>query len=126
MAIGAGVALLVGFSAAWAVQGWRYGAQIAELKAAHAETVATDATQAVEQLQQAATRVADAASSARADNTATAKALASIRWEFRNALKPLPADCVPDPDRLRKRNAAIEAYNRAATGSVSGGALQND
>lgn len=111
-------------AAAWTAQGWRKDAEIADLKAARAGEVATDATGALEQFKSKALVIAEAASSAQASNASTAVALRALRQEMKNA-KPLPADCRPDAERLRKRNAAIGAYNDAAAGRLPGSTVQD-
>lgn len=112
------------FGAGWLAQGWRKDATIATAEAAKAKGEATAAGAELTQFKAAAAVITAAASDAHADNTITARELRAIRMEMKNA-KPLPADCVPDAGRLRQRNAAIEAYNRAATGQLPGGTLQD-
>lgn len=111
-------------AAAWTAQGWRKDAEISGLKAAQAGQQAQDATGALTKFQTTAESIAAAASGAQASNASTAVALRAIRQEMKNA-KPLPADCRPDAERLRKRNAAVDAYNRAATGQLPGGTVQD-
>lgn len=116
-------AVAAAFSAGWTAQGWRKDAVISELQRGTAQSEASSLAHDIEGLQKSASAVQAAASGAIADNTATVRELRAIRQEMKNA-KPLPPDCRPDAERLRQRNAAIEAYNRAAAGSVSGRAVQ--
>lgn len=114
------------FVAGWVAQGWRASAAASEVKAEAAKAVATSASQALDQFIERANQMADAASQAQAGATAIASTAAKIRKDVANVKAPLPADCRPDAERLRNRNAAIEAYNRAATGQLPRGTVQND
>lgn len=119
----AAAAVVASFSAGWIAQGWRKDAAISDMERATVQAEASALGRDIVGLQKAASAVQAAASGAIADNTATVRELRAIRQEMKNA-KPLPPDCRPDAERLRQRNAAIEAYNRAAAGSVSGRAVQ--
>lgn len=121
----AAVALFgAGIAVGWTGQGWRKDAEVMSLKAHQSGQAAKDAGDALEQFKTTAAAISFAASSAQAANASTAAVLRTIRQEMKNAT-PLPADCHPDAERLRKRNAAIEAYNNAATGRLPSGALQD-
>lgn len=124
IACAVGVLVALAGAAGWTAQGWRKDAEIAGLKATQSKQEAKDATGALTDYQTTAKAIAEAASGAQGSNASTAAALRAIRQEMKNA-KPLPADCRPDADRLRKRNAAIEAYNRAAAGQLPGGPVQD-
>lgn len=124
IACAVGVLVALAGAAGWTAQGWRKDAVIADLKAKHSGQEAADVTKAFDQFKGNAQSIAEAASSAQASNATTAATLRVIRQELKNA-KPLPDDCRPDAERLRKRNAAIKAYNDAATGRVPGGPVQD-
>jgi hypothetical protein len=93
-ALAAGLGLLLALAlagaAGWFTNGWRHDAEIAELQRAHAETMRSQSELALTTLQADAKRTK----------------------ELRNA-KPLPAGCVPDADRVRNLDAAIEAANKS-------------
>lgn len=124
LAIG-GASTAVGFGAAWYVQGLRADARVADLQRNQAEADADAARSDLKNWQRNAQAVTNAASAALATNAGTARTLAALRKGMINA-KPLPADCRPDADRLRRRNEAIDAYNRAAVGPVPGAAVQDN
>lgn len=107
---------MLGAAACWQVMTWRTDA--AEGRAA---------TDAAAKVIQAADVVADAASRARGDIDTARARLSTIAREARQHAQaaPLPADCRPDAERIRLRNEAIDAYNRAA-GSESGGPVSDD
>lgn len=115
VAVAAAVAVV--FGAGWAANGWRLGSKLSDLRAQHAEAEQRDSSAGLTQLQDASKQVAQAASQAVASVDAARARLAALKGPY---AKPLPADCRPDDERLRRRNAAIEAYNAARAGSVPG------
>lgn len=104
---------------AWQIQDWRLGAKIATLKKGQSDNAALQAQGALDDLAAAAKTINQAAAAARVDNTHLAAQLGAIRKELKNA-KPLPADCKPDPERLRSLTAAVDATNQAAARPVPG------
>lgn len=121
-AILAGAALAVGaagFGSGWAVQGWRMGAKLSDLKAAQSTERADAADAALDKLARGADAFSAAASQAQQINAGAATKFAAIAKEFKNA-KPLPFGCRPDDFRLRDRNEAIDVYNAARSGQQSG------
>ncbi|WP_354678725.1 hypothetical protein [Cupriavidus plantarum] len=111
----AAAALAAGiFAAGWAVNGWRKDAEIERMKTASAQADLASANRALEDLQHAgATIRVKADEFTVAQTTLGAKVDAAVK-EFRNAKKPLPADCRPDDLRVRKLNDAYEAAKQAA------------
>lgn len=114
MTVGAGaVAAVLCFGAGWAVNGWRLGAGVANLRAERAQEQAARATAAVSTLQADAAAIHQAATEyAGIQSTLTPKIVALTK-ELRNAPK-LPAGCAPDALRVRNLDAAIDAANQAA------------
>jgi hypothetical protein len=109
---------LVSFGAGWGINGWRLNAQIADLKAEYAESREKLATDALDTIQADAKRVTEAADVFVRHQTTLSTSFASLRNEVRNANRPnLPADCRPDPVRMRQFDAAISAANEAIAGS---------
>lgn len=111
----AAAALAAGiFAAGWAVNGWRKDAEIERMKTASAQADLASANRALEDLQHAgATIRAKADEFTVAQTTLGTKVDAAVK-EFRNAKKPLPADCRPDDLRVRKLTDAYEAAKQAA------------
>jgi len=112
----AGLALLLAMAlagaAGWFTNGWRHGAEIAELQRAHAETMRSQSELALTTLQADAARITEAASEFATIQSTLAPRMSALTKELRNA-KPLPADCVPDAYRVRNLDAAIEAANKS-------------
>jgi len=114
IAVGAGLAAAVlGFGAGWAINGWRLGAELAGEKAARAQDHAAQAGAALSALQADASAIRQAATEYAGIQSTLAPKLTALTKELRNA-KPLPADCRPDPVRVRNLDAAIDAANQAA------------
>jgi len=114
LAVGAGVvAVALAFGAGWAVNGWRLDADLANLRAEHAQAQAAQATATVSTLQADAAAIHQAATEYAGIQSTLAPKLTALTKELRNA-KPLPADCHPDPVRVRNLDAAIDAANQAA------------
>lgn len=114
-ALAAGILVLVGLllagAAGWFANGWRHGAEIAELRRAHAEFRAGLSEAALVSLQAEAADVRRAATEFAAIQSTLAPRMTALTKELRNA-KPLPADCRPDPVRVRNLDAAIDAANQ--------------
>lgn len=114
LAIGAGaVAAALCFGAGWAINGWRLGADVANLRAERAQEQAAQATAAVSTLQADAAAIHQAASEYAGIRSTLVPTIAALTKELRNA-KPLPVDCRPDDVRVRNLDAAIDAANQAA------------
>lgn len=114
LAAGAGVAAVVlAFGAGWAVNGWRLGADLANLRAAHAQAQAAQANATVSTLQADAAVIHQAATEYAGIQSTLAPKITALTKELRNA-KPLPVGCAPTPDRVRNLDAAIDAANQAA------------
>ncbi len=106
------VAGALAFGAAWQVQAWRYGGQIADIKREHAEVVASSAKSALKLTEHyrenadAAVRKAEARA---AQNKRDADAL-------RAELDGLRGDIANVPDRIRSATReAVDQYAAAAT-----------
>jgi hypothetical protein len=114
LAIGAGaVAAAVCFGAGWAVNGWRLGTDVANLRAERAQEQAAQATAAVSTLQADAAAIHQAATEYAGIQSTLAPKIAALTKELRNAPR-LPVDCRPDDVRVRNLDAAIDAANQAA------------
>lgn len=115
-ALAAGVvavlALVLAGAAGWVANGWRHGAEIAELRRAHAEFRAGLSEQALADVQADAATIRAAATEFAAIQSTLAPRMTALTKELRNA-KPLPPDCRPDPVRVRNLGAAIDAANQA-------------
>ncbi len=116
-ALAAGTLVLVGLllagAAGWVANGWRHGAELADLQRAHAEFRATLSEQALTDVQADAATIRQAATEFTAIQSTLAPRMTALTKELRNAPK-LPADCRPDPVRVRNLDAAIDAANQAA------------
>lgn len=112
----AGLALLAAaiFAAGWAVNGWRKGAELAELTAARAQADVETANQALADLRTAGAGIRARADEYRAIQSTLGSRLDAIQKELKNA-KPLPVDCRPDDFRVRKLSDAVGAAKQAAT-----------
>ena len=115
-ALAAGLGLLLAMSlacaAGWFTNGWQHDAKFAELQRAHAETMRSQSELALTTLQADAARISEAATEFAAIQSTLAPRMSALTKELRNA-KPLPAGCVPDADRVRNLDAAIEAANKS-------------
>jgi len=115
-AAAAGVVVLLGIgmagAAGWVANGWRHGAELADLRRAHAEFRAGLSEQALLDVQTDARAIRTAAAEFVAIQSTLAPRMTALTKELRNA-KPLPPDCRPDPVRVRNLDAAIDAANQA-------------
>lgn len=112
---GLGVVTLVflaGVGLGATVNGWRLNGQIAEVQREAAEKLAAERVAALDEYTRLDKEL-KAAGVILADSEAKLKAqLSTIRKDRTNA-PPLPADCKPDPVRLRSLERAIGAANSA-------------
>jgi hypothetical protein len=113
------------FGAGWAVNGWRKDAQIAELKTERANTAATQAQGALDDLTAASKTINDAARRYGALQSDLGVKIDDLKKELQNE-PPLPPDCRPGPGRVRMLNSAIDAANKAAAGQPVGRAVPAD
>ncbi len=115
-ALAAGVAMLLAIAlaggAGWVANGWRHGAELADLQRAHAEYRAGLSEQALADVQADAAKIRAAATEFATIQSTLAPRMTALTKELRNA-KPLPADCRPDPVRVRNLDAAIDAANKS-------------
>jgi len=115
-AAGLGLGLLLAMAlagaAGWFTNGWRHGAEIAELQRAHAEFRATLSEAALADFQADAATIHQAATEFATIQSTLAPRMSALTKELRNAPK-LPAGCVPDPVRVRNLDAAIDAANKS-------------
>ena len=114
--LAAGILVLVGLllagAAGWVANGWRHGAELADLKRAHAEFRATLSETALADVQADAATIRRAATEFATIQSTLAPRMTALTKELRNAPK-LPADCVPGPERVRNLDAAIDAANKS-------------
>ena len=115
-ALAAGLGLLLAMAVAvavgWFTNGWRHGAEIADLKRAHAEFRATLSEAALADVHADAATIRQAATEFATIQSTLAPRMSALTKELRNAPK-LPDGCVPDPVRVRNLDAAIEAANKS-------------
>ena len=114
--IGAAVVAAAGFGGGWMVNGWRLSTNIAEIKAEQAQTVATQATATVTQMQADAAVIHKAATEFAAIQNTLGPKFDALTKEIKHAPRPLPADCRPDDYRVRNLKDAIGTANAAITG----------
>jgi len=118
-ALAAGLGLLLAMAlagaAGWFTNGWRHGAEIAELRRAHAEFRATLSEAALTDLQADTATIRQAAIELATIQSTLAPRMSALTKELRNVrnVTPLPADCKPTPDRVRNLEAAIDAANKS-------------
>jgi len=114
LVVGLGLVLAMTLSGAagWFTSSWRHDAEIAELQRAHAETMRSQSELALTTLQADAARITQAATEFATIQSTLAPRMSALTKELRNA-KPLPAGCLPDADRVRNLDAAIEAANKS-------------
>ena len=110
---GAALAAAVGAGAGWTANGWRLGAELADLKASYAGQQATQAAATVSTMKQDATQIHEAAKAFLTAQQAIGPKFDALKKEMHDA-KPLPPDCRPDDRRVRNLDAAIDAANSAA------------
>ncbi|MBV2182349.1 MAG: hypothetical protein KUL86_14110 [Castellaniella sp.] len=111
--------------AAWTVQGWRYGAQIAGMERDQARADAQASHQALSQLQADIDAVAAAGRRAAAVGPSLTAQINKITGALKDA-PPLPDNCRPDPVRMRSLESAVDAANRAAAGQPADAAVPTD
>ena len=105
------VLFVVGFVAGWLVNGWRLSAD--------STTEKLSAVQAnADHFAEASKKVNDSANEYLGNSEQLEKQIAELKKELAHAKKnrPVPADCRPDPDRLRVLAEAVHTANRAAAG----------
>lgn len=98
-----------GFAAGWIVNGWRLSAD--------STTEKLSAVQAnADHFAEASKKVNDSANEYLGNSEQLEKQIAELKKELAHAKKnrPVPADCKPDPDRLRVLADAVTAANTAA------------
>ncbi|AMR80255.1 hypothetical protein A2G96_08055 [Cupriavidus nantongensis] len=112
---GAGALVLAAglFAAGWTVNGWRKGAEIAELTAARAQADLADANTALSDLKEAGVRIRQSADDYLVIKSDLGAKMDAIRKDLKNA-KPLPVDCRPDDVRVRNLSSAVDAAKQAA------------
>ena len=105
------VCTIVGFLWGWLFNGWRL--------AADSTTEKLSAVQAgADHFRDATKKVNEAATEHVRNTDELNKQIAELKKELAHAKKnrPVPADCRPDPDRLRVLAEAVHTANRAAAG----------
>lgn len=118
-ALAAGLGLLLAMAlagaAGWFTNGWRHGAEIAELQRAHAEFRATLSEAALANVQADATVIRTAATEFAAIQSTLTPRMSALTKELHNArtTRPLPVDCRPDAGRVQNLDAAIDAANKS-------------
>lgn len=101
--------LIIGFVAGWIVNGWRL--------AADSTTEKLSAVQAgADHFRDVSRKVNEAATEHVSKTYKLEEKIKELQKELADAKKnrPLPADCRPDPDRLRVLKDAVTAANTAA------------
>ena len=101
--------LIAGFVAGWLVNGWRLSAD--------STTEKLSAVQAgADHFRDATKKINDSANEYLGNSEQLEKQIAELKKELAHAKKnrPVPADCHPDPDRLRILADAVTAANTAA------------
>jgi len=115
-ALAAGLVILLAMAlagaAGWFTNGWRHGAELADLRRAHAEFRASLSEAALAEVQADAASIRQAATEFSAIQSTLAPKMTALTKELRNAPK-LPAGCVPGPERVRNLDAAIDAANKS-------------
>jgi hypothetical protein len=106
------LAMALAGAAGWFTNGWRHGAEIAELQRAHAEFRATLSEAALADVHADAVTIRQAATEFATIQSTLTPRMSALTKELRNASK-LPDGCVPDPVRVRNLDAAIEAANKS-------------
>lgn len=124
-AAAAAVAGVVAGGAAWTVQGWRYGAEIAGIQRDQARADAQASRQALADIQANIETIAAAGRRAAAVGPSLTAQINKLTGALRDA-PPLPDGCRPDPVRMRSLESAVDAANRAAAGQPVGPAVPAD
>lgn len=117
---GGALALALGFGGGWAINGWRLAADMATVQKDAAESRATSANKALDQLAGRLNDMSTATTAAQLDVSTLAVKMDLIRKEQKNAQAqtPLPVDCKPDAGRVSRLRDAVAAANAAITGST--------
>lgn len=110
---GALVVAAVAGATGWTANGWRLNADLAELRAQHADAKAEQAVATVTTMQADAKKISTAARQLLTIQQSLGPQFDALKKEIKNA-KPLPVGCVPDAVRVRNLDAAIDAANKAA------------
>lgn len=113
------------FGAGFVVQGWRKNLEIAEMKAKQAEAISIQYQEGISKMNEASNRINLAAKNAAFDVASVSLKLDYIHKEFKNALKPLPVDCVLDDSRMLNAEAAAASVN-STLGRISRRTLPAD
>lgn len=122
--IAAGIIFAAGCGYGWTANGWRLGAQIADVKAERANETATQNKEVLDDFVETAKKIKEQADGANADFAVLGTELAQIRKEFKNAkAKPLPVDCRPDDVRMRSLTRSVDTVRKAVARQQSGGAV---
>ena len=103
------VCTIVGFLWGWMANGWRL--------AADSTTEKLSAVQAgADHFRDATKKINDSANEYLGNSEQLKKQITELKKELAHAKKnrPIPADCRPDPDRLRVLKDAVTAANTAA------------
>jgi hypothetical protein len=106
------VLLLVGIGIGFQVQGWRKDAEISQLGSKQSNA-------ALEDLKTASKAIKDQAAGFQLDTADLKTQMGALRKEFKN-VRPLPAGCKPDADRLRNLQQAVSTTNKAIAGQPAG------
>jgi hypothetical protein len=114
---GAALALVLGFGSGWQVNGWRLGAEIADLKGDYANEKKDQAESALVDFKEESKKIRAAADDFMAVQSSLDKKVNDIRKDLKHvqATSPLPADCLPDAGRMRILEDAVKAAREAAT-----------
>lgn len=118
------IAIMAGAGTWYVTHGLDQKAYLAlELKQSQAQTVST--TNALNQLKGFIGTMNVAANGYQSDKDAIDAKFNALAAQFRKAIngKPLPADCRPDPDRVRSLSAALAAANATTAGHSTGAAV---
>lgn len=110
--VGAALAAVLGFGAGWETNGWRLGAELADVKASYAGQKATEAAATVSTMKADADTIHEAAETFLKGQQALGPKFEALKKEMHDA-KPLPPDCRPDDRRVRNLESAIDAANAA-------------
>ncbi|WP_368639448.1 hypothetical protein ABRZ04_10435 [Castellaniella ginsengisoli] len=116
---------LVAGGAAWTVQGWRYGAQIAGMERDQARDDAQATHLTLGRLQTDIDSLAAAGRRAAAVGPTLTAQINKLTGALKDA-PPLPDGCRPDPVRMRSLTDSVRATNRAAAGQPTGAAVPAD
>jgi len=100
----------VGFGAAWSWRGSRADAEISDILLTQEKVEKMQAVDALADLAEASGAVRSAAIEYTAIQKTIGAQIGALQRDLKNA-KPLPADCRPDPVRVRNLAAAIDAAN---------------